>query len=80
MALGAQASDVLRLILGQGVSVDALGLIVGLATAWALGRAMTTFVPLARADWPVRRRSQLAGAPRSGRYAPARSRRLACRL
>ena len=53
MALGAQSSDVLKLILGQGVNVVAVGLIVGLATSWALGRVMTTFVPLARADWFV---------------------------
>jgi len=51
VALGAQTRDVLRLILGQGIRVVAIGLIVGLAAAWALGRLLTTFVPLARADW-----------------------------
>lgn len=51
VALGAQTRDVLRLILGQGLRVVAIGLIVGLAAAWALGRLLTTFVPLARADW-----------------------------
>lgn len=42
MALGAQARDVLRLILSQGMQPVVLGLIIGLATTFALGRFLTS--------------------------------------
>ena len=42
MALGAQARDVLRLILGQGMRPVVLGLAVGLVAALALGRLLTS--------------------------------------
>ena len=41
MALGAQARDVLRLIVAQGMKPVIIGLAVGLAAALALGRLLT---------------------------------------
>ena len=42
MALGAQARDVLRLILSQGMKPVLLGLIIGLGCATALGSLLTS--------------------------------------
>src|SRR5262249_31500058 len=42
IALGAQAKDVLRLILGQGMMPVVIGLAAGLAAALALGRLLST--------------------------------------
>ena len=42
MALGAQARDVLRLIVSQGMQPVVIGLLVGLATVLALGRLLTS--------------------------------------
>jgi putative ABC transport system permease protein len=42
MALGAQTADVLRLVVRQGMAPVLLGLVIGMMTALALGRLLTT--------------------------------------
>ncbi len=44
MALGAETSDVLRMILGQGVKVTVIGLAIGAVGAFFLTRAMSTLL------------------------------------
>jgi putative ABC transport system permease protein len=44
LALGAQASDVLRLVVGQGLKLTLIGVAVGLAAAFGLTRLMTTLL------------------------------------
>jgi putative ABC transport system permease protein len=44
MAMGAQAGDVLRLILTQGLRLNLIGVMIGLAAAFALTRWMETLL------------------------------------
>jgi ABC-type antimicrobial peptide transport system permease subunit len=44
MALGAQGRDVLRIVVGQGMVLVAVGLALGLGLAFALTRLMSTLL------------------------------------
>ncbi len=44
MALGAQASDVMKLVIGQGIKLALVGIVIGLGGAWALTRLMKTLL------------------------------------
>jgi predicted permease len=44
MALGAERGDVLGLVVWQGLRLTVVGVIVGLASAWALTRFLTSFL------------------------------------
>jgi putative ABC transport system permease protein len=44
LALGAQVGDVLKLVLGQGMAVIGIGLVIGLAAAFALLRLMRSLL------------------------------------
>jgi len=53
MALGADGSSVLAMVLGQGLRVTAVGLLVGLVAAAAGGRLLTAFLFEVRPGNPV---------------------------
>jgi ABC-type antimicrobial peptide transport system permease subunit len=44
MAIGAQAGDIFRMVIGEGLALSVTGLALGLAAAWWLGRAGSSLV------------------------------------
>src|SRR5205823_12888133 len=44
VALGAERTDVLQLILGEGVKLTLVGVIIGLAAAWSLTRLLVSLL------------------------------------
>jgi len=44
VALGARRGDVVGMLVGQGLRLVALGIVLGLAGAWAVGRLMRSLV------------------------------------
>jgi putative ABC transport system permease protein len=53
MALGAQTRDVLRLVVGQGMTMTLIGIAVGLGGAFALTRVMATLLFTVSATDPI---------------------------
>ena len=76
MALGASNGSVLRLIVGQGMRPVMIGLVVGIAGALWLSRAMSTLLfDVTAADWPTYAAVAmlLASAAALACYVPARA-------
>jgi putative ABC transport system permease protein len=75
LALGAQARDVLRLVVGQGLVLTVLGVAIGLVAAFALTRLMTTLLFNINATDPLTYAavaSLLVGVALVACYIPAR--------
>ncbi len=53
MALGAQHSNVLKLVVGQGMALTLMGLVIGLAGAFALTRVMSSLLYRVSATDPL---------------------------
>jgi predicted permease len=53
MALGAQASDVLWMVLGQGMRLSIIGTVIGVASSWGLFRLLSSMLPVIHGSDPL---------------------------
>ena len=53
MALGAQRTDVLRLVLGHGTRLMAVGIVIGVGGAYAVSRLLISLIPILPTNDPV---------------------------
>ena len=53
MALGAQRTDVLRLVLGQGTRLMAAGILIGVGGAYGVSRLLITLIPILPTSDPL---------------------------
>src|SRR6267154_745701 len=75
VALGASSSDVLRMVLGQGLEITLMGVAIGLAAAFGLTRLITTLIYGVRTTDPITFLSVailLSGVALFACYLPAR--------
>ena len=72
MALGAQRRDILKLVVGHGMALAAIGIVIGLAAAFALTRVMSSLLFNVSATDPVFTCVRCARLARSSQIIPAR--------
>ena len=53
MALGAEASQIFRLVIGEGLTLSLTGVALGLVGAWGLGRAGSSLLSGVTASDPL---------------------------
>ena len=54
MAVGAERLDIVRMVVGETLSITVIGVVIGLPAAWIFGRALRSqLYGLGPHDWPT---------------------------